>query len=218
MTATKFQSSNSNHKSDVEVQTALLNLESQLANYQAEDGLSLTSLATILTNRAQALAAVPLEPPTGQTLELLVFQLGQEKYGIDVHNVREIYPQQPLTLVPRTPNFVAGIFSARGRILSVIDFAHFLGLPPRQSTELDQPKIIVVTTADSGEEMAQLEVGLLVDEVSDIVTIFEDEVKQHLVTQSRADYVRGITSELLVVLNLNALLNDKHLIVDEEVL
>lgn len=208
----KSQSFNGNHNSDIEVQASQLNLESQFANYQAEDGLSLDKLAAILIQRAQNLAAIPPDPTTGQTLNLLVFQLGQEQYGIDVHNVREIYPWQPLTPVPRTPNFVAGIFSARGRILSVISLASFIGLPC-QSPQSGQAKIIVVSN-----QIAQLEVGLLVDEVTDIVTLFEDDVKQLLATQTRTEYVRGITSDLLVVLDLNALLSDKRLLVDEEIL
>lgn len=212
MIPNKSQSFKGNHNPDIEVQASQLNLEAQFANYQAEDGLSLDKLAAILTKRAQNLAVVPPEPSTGQTLNLLVFQLGQEQYGIDVHNVREIYPKQPLTPVPRTPNFVAGIFSARGRILSVISLASFMGLP-YQNPESGQAKIIVVT-----DKIAQLEVGLLVNEVTDIVTLFEDEVKQLLATQTRTEYVRGITSGLLVVLDLNALLSDKRLLVDEEIL
>lgn len=213
----KSQPINGNHNPNTEVESSGLNLESQFANYQADDGLSLTELATILTKRTQILAVVPPVPPTGQTLNLLVFQLGREQYGIDVHNVREIYPQQPLTPVPRTPNFVAGIFSARGRILSVVNLSRFLGLP-YQTQEVDQPKIIVVTTINSTGETMQLEVGLLVDEVTDIVTLFEDEINQLLATQSRAEYVRGITSNLLVVLDINALLSDKRLLIEEEIL
>lgn len=218
MTLTSSQRSNNHHNPDNKNQPLLLSLESQLVDYQAEDGLSLTDLAAILTKRAHNLAVVPPDPPTGQTLSLLVLQLGQERYGIDVHSVREIYPQQPLTPVPRTPNFVAGIFSARGRILSVINLARFLGLPADQNRVLNQSKIIVVTNSNIAREASYLEVGLVVDEVTDIVTIFKDEVKQLLANQTRTEYVQGITSDLLVVLDLNALLSDKRLLVDEEVL
>ncbi|MFN8453561.1 MAG: chemotaxis protein CheW [Anaerolineae bacterium] len=218
MTLTQSQLLNGNHHRGSDIQSSLLNLESQLANYQAEDGLSLTTLAAILTKRAQNLATVPPEPPTGQTLNLLVFQLGQERYGIDVQHVREIYPRQPLTPVPRTPDFVAGIFSARGRILSVVNLKQFLGLPSAQSRESDQDKIIVVANTNSTTDMAQMEVGFLVDEVTDLVTIFEDEVGLSLATHTGANYVRGITADLLVVLDLSVLLSDERLVVYEELL
>jgi purine-binding chemotaxis protein CheW len=135
-----------------------------------------------------------------------------------VSNVREIYPPQLLTAVPRTPHFLAGVFSARGRILSAIDLASFLGLPARPHRELAQTKIIVVTPTGPTAETIQLELGLLVDEVTDIITIFEDEAELSLATHTGVDYIRGITSDLLVVLDLNALLSDKRLIVNEEVL
>jgi purine-binding chemotaxis protein CheW len=139
-----------------------------------------------------------------------------------VANVREIYPLDQLTPVPRTPEFVAGVFSARGRILSVIDLRTFLGLPPaanrRGQAEANQIKIIVVTNTDSTAETAQMEIGLLTDDVADVVTIFLEEIGPPLTTQAglRAHYIRGITADLLVVLDLNALLNDKQLIIKDE--
>lgn len=162
----------------------------------------------------------------GQTLDLLVFLLNGERYGLEVAHVREIYPLEQLTPVPRTPNFVAGVFSARGRLISVIDLRAFLALPPSglglpilSSTSLpelqgsgraSQTKIVVVATAD-------LEIGLLADEVADVLTIFKDELEPMLTTQlgGHAEFAQGIAPGMLLVLNLNNLLSDKRLIVHE---
>jgi purine-binding chemotaxis protein CheW len=189
-----------------------------------EDQLSPIELAEIWAKRAQALAQEPTVVATGQTVALLVFRLSGERYGIDVANVREIYPLEQLTSVPRTPGFVAGVFNARGRILSVIDLRTFLDLPPPASTngrgqgEVGQSKIIVVTHTDSTSETAQMEIGLLADEVTDVCTIFVDEIEPPLTNQAgiRANYIRGVTADLLVVLDLNALLSDKQLIIKDE--
>jgi purine-binding chemotaxis protein CheW len=189
-----------------------------------EDNLSQAELAEIWARRAQVLAQAPPTVATGQTIALLVFQLSGERYGIDVTNVREIYPVEQLTPVPRTPSFVAGVFSARGHILSVIDLRTFLGLPAPISTnsrgqaEVNQTKIIVVTNTDSTSETAQMEIGLLVDEVTDVYTIFIEEIEPPLTTQVslRANHIRGVTADLLVVLDLNALLSDKQLIIKDE--
>jgi len=177
-------------------------------------------LATILARRARELAKEPPVESAGQTIKLLVFRLGDERYGVDVTNVREIHPLEQLTSVPRTPNFSAGVFSARGRILSVIDLRAFLGLP----VSADQPgrgaeKIIAVTNTDPISEAANLEVGILADEVTDVITIFKDNIEPPLTTHSgiQTEFLHGITSDLLVVLNLNALLSDKRLIVFEEI-
>lgn len=175
-------------------------------------------LADIWAQRAYALAEEPPAPVTGQTLDVLIFRLGSERYSIEVANVREIYPLEQLTPVPRTPAFVAGVFSARGRILSVIDLRAFLGLPA--SGLSDQTRIMVVANTDPASEMYQLEVGLLADEVADVVTIFKDDIEPPLMSHAgvRADYLYGLTADLLMVLNLNALLSDKRLIVYEELL
>jgi purine-binding chemotaxis protein CheW len=188
-----------------------------------EDSVSAAELARVWARRAYELAEEPPPIVTGQTLDLLVFWLGGERYGLDVSNVSEIFPAQQLTPVPRTPNFVTGVFSARGRIISVIDLRAFLELPGsggkgRDKAEMNQAKIIVVTNPDLTSPTAHMEVGILVEDVTDVVTIFKEDIEPSLITQTGAhpEHVRGITADMLVVLNLNALLNDKQLIVCEE--
>jgi purine-binding chemotaxis protein CheW len=186
---------------------------------EVEEELSLDELGKILARRAYTLAEPPAVETTGQTLDLLVFLLNSEQYGLEVAHVREIYPLEQLTPVPRTPDFVVGVFSARGRLISVIDLRSFLGLPtlsppsPHERQEqrgANQGKIVVVATAD-------LEVGLLADEVTDVITIFKDELEPALTTQmgSHAEFAQGITPNMLVVLNMKTLLGDKRLIIHE---
>ena len=62
-----------------------------------EDSLSAAELAQVWAKRAYQLAQAPPTPLTGQTLDLLVFWLGRERYGLEVSNVREIFPVQQLT-------------------------------------------------------------------------------------------------------------------------
>jgi purine-binding chemotaxis protein CheW len=178
-----------------------------------DEELSSDTLAEIWARRAYVLAEEPPVESAGQTVDLLVFKLGNEHYGLEVNNAREIYPLEQLTAVPRTPDFVAGVFSARGRILSVIDLRAFLGLPGTGFS--DQTKIIVVTNTDLNSETAYMEVGLLVDEVVDVITLYREAIEPPLTT---TEYVQGVTADLLVVLDLNALLSNKHLIVQEEII
>lgn len=186
-----------------------------------DDPLSPTELAEIWARRAYSLAQEPPPTVTGQTVTLLILRLNSERYGIDVTHVHEIYPREQLTPVPRTPSFVAGVFSARGRILSVIDLRTFFGLPSphgRGQAEINQTKIIVVANTDTTSETTQIEVGLLVDEVIDVQTVFIEEIEAPLTTQDgiHAHHIRGVTSNLLVVLDLNALLSDKQLVIKDE--
>ncbi|MBN1993618.1 MAG: purine-binding chemotaxis protein CheW [Anaerolineae bacterium] len=198
----------------------------------AEETLDPAALAEIWARRAYELAQEPPAPAVGKTLDLLIFFLGKERYGIPVTNVREIYPREQLTPVPRTPNFVAGVFSARGRILSVIDLRAFFDLPlpanpakKGNKGENSQAKIVVAADTDLSSFNAprsgqMLEVGILADEVADVMTIFKEDIQPPLTTHTgvRAEYMQGITADLLVVLNLDTLLHDKRLIVQEELL
>ena len=190
---------------------------SPISTYQSkvsgEDSLSPAELAEIWARRAYKLAEEPPAPATGHTVNLLVFWLGSERFGIEVGNVREIYPLEQLTLVPRAPSFVAGVFSARGRIISVIDLRAFLALPTTGLS--DQTKIIVVTNTDQ-----TLEMGILADEVSDVVAVFREDIEPPLITQASvlSEHLQGITADMLAVLNLNALLSDQRLIVQEEII
>jgi purine-binding chemotaxis protein CheW len=188
----------------------------------AAQDLSPEDLSEIWARRAYDLAQEPQAPAVGKTLDLLVFWLGKERYGVPVSYIREIYPLEKLTPVPRTPSFVAGVFSARGHILSAIDLSVFFELPAIKLS--DQTKIIVVADSDLRMANAQrnniIEVGILADEVADVVTIYKEDIQPPLTTHTgvQAEYIQGITSDLLVVLNLHTLLSDKRLIIQEELL
>lgn len=173
------------------------------------------TVAKIWAKRARELAKEPPAPETGKTVDVLVFLLGNERYGINVSNVREIHKLRQLTPVPRTPNFVAGVFSARGRILSAIDLRAFFGLSPISVS--DETKIIVVTNTNTLADTDKIEVGILANEVQDVITIFEDNIAPPLSTHTgaKAEHLLGIADNLLAILNLNTLLADNRLLVNE---
>jgi purine-binding chemotaxis protein CheW len=179
----------------------------------SEEALSPAELAEIWAKRAYALAEPPPAEADGETLNLLVFILNGERYGLEVAHVREIHSLSQITPVPRTPDFVVGIFSARGRLISLIDLRRFFGLAGTGLS--DQSKIIVINDGEGDD----LEIGLLSDEVVDVITVFQTDLEPALTTQSvgRAEFVRGITADMLVVLNVKTLLYDERLIVNQEV-
>lgn len=168
-------------------------------------------VAKVWEQRAYALAEPPAAPADGETLDVLVFMVGGERYGIDVQYVVKIYARERLTAVPRTPPFVVGVFSARGRIISVIDLRLFFGLPNADKGE--DEKILVVA-----DEQMGMEVGFLADSVTDVVQVFADDLEPALMADvgSRARFTQGITPDMMVVLNAHALLADERLVIQEE--
>lgn len=167
--------------------------------------------ARILRERAQALARPVETARVAETsLELLEFRLAQERYALETRYAREVYPLKNLTPLPCTPAFILGVVNVRGRVLPVYDIKKFFDLPEEGLTDLH--RVILV---HSGE----LELGLLADVIVGVRTVPADSLQPSLPTLTgiRADYLKGVTAERLVVLDLQRILSDPKIIVDEEV-
>jgi len=91
-----------------------------------------------------------------ETVQLVVFRLNREWYGVDIRKVKEIIKPNRITYLPSSPEHIAGIVNLRGNILSVTDLKVFLNL----SRELPGEKARIIAV-----ESGVLETGLLADEV-----------------------------------------------------
>lgn len=129
----------------------------------------------ILAQRTRALAQAPPQMQTAQQT-VLVVQVQAEALALPLDTVFAVYPVEQITPVPRTPAFVCGIFSARGRILTLIDLAICLGLTAQ--TPSAENHIIEVKPA--GQAM-----GLLVESVLDTIEIGFDDLTPPLPTPGR---------------------------------
>lgn len=92
----------------------------------------------------------------------LTFALGQEAFGLEIIYVKEIVGLQPITPLPEAPDFVRGIINLRGRIIPVIDARLRFG--KEHGAYTDRTCIVVV-------EIEGVSVGLIVDSVSEVLTI-----------------------------------------------
>jgi len=165
----------------------------------------------ILKTRALELAQEPeaLEL-AADTLEAVEFELASEHYALALAEVREVSLLKELTPVPCTPPFVLGIINLRGEIRTVIDLKKFFDLPDKGITELN--KIIIV-------EQDDMQLGILADAIRGVRHIRLDDIQPALPTLTgiRADYLRGVTSDRLVVLDVAKILSDSRILVDEDV-
>jgi purine-binding chemotaxis protein CheW len=170
-----------------------------------------TDAGQILRPRARALAQTSERPPiTGASLELLEFRLAQERYALENRYVQEVCPLKGLTPLPCTPPFVLGVVNVRGRILPVFDLKRFFDLPATGLTNLHS--IILVRGND-------LELGLLADAIVGVRSLPADGLQPSLPTLTgvQGDYLKGVTAERLVVLDLARILADPKIIVHDEV-
>lgn len=112
---------------------------------------------------------MPQDNPTeSDTVELLTFRLTDQEYSLDIMCVREIRSWTKATPMPHAPSFMRGVINLRGTVLPVMDLAERLGLPRREHSERN-----VIIVVKQGDAMT----GLLVDAVSDIITVRQDDLQ-----------------------------------------
>jgi purine-binding chemotaxis protein CheW len=159
----------------------------------------------ILKARAKLLAREPEEEKGEQeSVAFVEFLLAYERYAIESAYVREVYPLKEFTPLPGTPLFVFGIINVRGRIVSVVDLKKFFDLSAKGLPDLN--RVIIIGNDD-------MEFGLLADAVSGLRQIPISEIQPPLSTLTgiRAEYLKGVTADQLVVLSAAKLLGDPRI-------
>jgi purine-binding chemotaxis protein CheW len=168
-------------------------------------------VARILEERARKLARPKTSAPAPtQVLELLVFSLGKEGYGIDTASVLDVIRVHGLTPLPCVPDFVMGVIHHRGRILPVLDLRRLLGLEGRQVGE---------TGCVVSLEVRAMSFGILADTVTGIVRAAAEELAPPPSGGGggRRTLLRGVTKDRVAVLDVEALAADTRLVINEEV-
>jgi len=186
-------------------------LEQERRAVEATERLSLEEASRILKERARALAR-PVEEAVTQAegLELLVFSVGAERYGIETDHVVEVIPLRELTPVPCTPASILGVVNHRGRILPVLDLRRLFDLADQGVAE--GSRVVAV-------EARGMTFGIFAGAVTGTVRVAGDEVAPSPATSAadRQGLIRGVTGEMVAVLDLDALSRDPRITVNEEV-
>lgn len=139
--------------------------------------------------------------------QLVVFNLGDESFGVDIAQVREIIKMVEITQMPDAPEFVEGIINLRGHIMTIMDLRKRLGMKLRETSE--QTRIIIVEASD-------ISLGMIVDSVSEVLRISSKDIDPPPSTISSygSEYFLGVgklPEGVLSLLDLNKLLSEKEL-------
>jgi purine-binding chemotaxis protein CheW len=157
----------------------------------------------ILEERAAQLAHNP-ETMSDAGLDVMLFRLGDEQYGVEMSALRATQPARGLTPVPSTPPHIAGVINVRGEIVTVLDLASILGLvrPPEE-----EQSYILLADGPEGQ------VGLLVDEVIGMHQVASEDIGAGL---SGSGYTAGIAETRFSLLHLGQLFAKDSLVVDND--
>ncbi len=195
----------------VDWRAAYARLEETSRTLDAVRERSPEEIKRILRERAKALAKPLEEPaPRGEVLELLAFSLAGERYALEAASVLEVVLLRDLTPVPCTPPSILGVVNHRGRILPVIDFRRLLDLTGQ---EVGEKRWVVMVEAE------RMTFGIGAEAVTGTIRIQASDLAPPPMSlpHDRQALIRGVTAEMVAVLDLEALAHDPRIMVNEEV-
>jgi purine-binding chemotaxis protein CheW len=135
-------------------------------------------------------------------MQLVVFDLASESYGVDIGDVREIIRMQAITRTPGAPQYVEGIINLRGQVIPIVDLRKRLDL--KASEQTGDSRIVWVTINEH-------DVGVIVDAVTEVLRIPVSSIEPPLAMISNVDtdFVEGIAKleeRLIILLDLSKIL------------
>jgi purine-binding chemotaxis protein CheW len=138
--------------------------------------------------------------------ELIAFRIGDQEFCVNIMAVREIRGWTPATPMPHTPGYMMGVINLRGAVLPIVDLSARLGMREAEPTARH---VIIVAQVHTRV------VGLLVEAVSDILTITEENIQPvpEISSDMERQYARGILSidkRMICLIELDALFADRE--------
>jgi purine-binding chemotaxis protein CheW len=157
---------------------------------------------------------VELKSPslTEEFLQLVVFELSGEEFGVDIMQVSEIMPISKITRVPQAPECVKGLINLHGKIIVVIDLNRRLGFSPRENDSLS--RIIIVEVEDTT-------IGMLVNSVNGVLKVplsSTEPTPDMIKSKINSEYLTGVGkvgNRLLILLNLARVLGEEEIVLSK---
>jgi purine-binding chemotaxis protein CheW len=113
-------------------------------------------------------------------MQLAIFRVGNEKYGMDISNIKEVTRHHPITRVPKVPRFIEGVINLRGTVIPIVDMRKRFDLGPIVPGK--KTRVIIISVEGKI-------VGVMVDEAREVIRIPKAEI------MPAPKIIRGIESE-----------------------
>jgi purine-binding chemotaxis protein CheW len=137
------------------------------------------------------------------TLQYLTFKLGEEIFGVDVAQVREILDYVKITKVPQTPDFMCGVINLRGSVVPVVDMRLKFGM---EKTEKTVNTCIIVMEVSLDDEKTIL--GALVDSVQEVFELESSQIEPapKIGTRLKTEFIKGMgkrDDKFIIILDID---------------
>ena len=141
---------------------------------------------------------------TADTIQYVVIKIGNEQYGIDIKFVDNIVRTQKATRVPKVAPYIKGVINLRGEVIPIMNVRLKMGLEEIEPTK--DTRIIIIKLDQQGT------VGLIVDEVKEVVTVSSEDVEKISYDKEQKNhFLSGVAKydeRLISLLDLNAVVSD----------
>lgn len=143
--------------------------------------------------------------------QMVTFHLGEELYGVNIMDVKEIVRLQNVRVIPNAPYYVEGIINLRGEIIPIIDLhKRFKIQSVNKSTDIEIEGGFIILNIDGSK------IGIIIDKVERVVTVHGEDVKEppQMLSGIGTEYIEGVVREdegYLIMLNTRKLFNAKEL-------
>lgn len=146
--------------------------------------------------------------------QYLTFTLGNEQYGINIINTREVLEAFNLTKVPKMPDFMCGVINLRGAVVPVLDLKLKFSMESQAGTERRNIIVTEVEDLDGNEE--KLTIGIYTDTVQKVLTINPDNIEAapKIGIPINTEFIHGmgkVSDNFIILLNINKILNSRDL-------
>ena len=143
--------------------------------------------------------------------QLVTFKLGNELYGVNIMDVKEIVKLQNVRLIPNAPLYVEGIINLRGEIIPIIDLHKRFRIQKnaQETNDLEAGFIIL--------NIENYKLGIIIDKIARVVTFSREDIKEppQMVSGIGTEYIEGVIREddnsYLIMLNTRKLFDPKEL-------
>jgi purine-binding chemotaxis protein CheW len=146
-----------------------------------------------------------------ETRQYLTFKLGNEVFATDVAKVREVLDLTPITAIPRTPEFMAGVINLRGSVVPVVDLRLCFGMSKTERTR--KTCIVVVEVLLEAEAIV---IGALADSVEEVIDLEPEQIEPapSIGTRIRTDFIRGMgkhDGQFIMILDIDRVFSVEEL-------
>ena len=143
-----------------------------------------------------------------KTMQLVVFALGDEEYGVPIQFVKEIIRKPEVTQLPNAPAYIIGVINLRGQIIPIISLNSRFNLGVEMAAE---SKVVIV-------EYGGITVGMEVNEVSEVLNLGGDKISAApaMATTIDSGYISGVgklENRLLIILDVEKIFSDEEKVI-----